>query len=74
MWKAFDELEAPGWTGPARPKMFAVQAAGCAPIVKAFGEGADRIVLFNCATGLKYPMADDSRWLDRNAPIDFDML
>ena len=54
--------------------MFAVQAAGCAPIVKAFDEGADRIVLSNCATGLKYPMADDSRWLDRNAPIDFDML
>ncbi|MET0376650.1 MAG: threonine synthase, partial [Rhizorhabdus sp.] len=35
MWKAFAELEALGWIGPERPKMFAVQAAGCAPIVKA---------------------------------------
>ncbi|MFN3819153.1 threonine synthase [Blastomonas sp.] len=158
MWKAFDELEALGWIGPKRPKMFAVQAAGCAPIVKAFDDGAehaerwenaqtvaagirvpravgdflilravrqsggralavedsaiemavqqaarqdglllcpeggatlaayhqalaaglvskvDRVVLFNCATGLKYPMADDSRTLDRHAPIDFDAL
>ena len=158
MWKAFDELEALGWIGPKRPKMFAIQAAGCAPIVKAFDDGsehaerwenaqtvaagirvpravgdflilravrasggkalavedaaiesavlqaakqdglllcpeggatlaayhqalagglvakADRVVLFNCATGLKYPMADDSRTLDRHAPIDFDAL
>ncbi|GGB52180.1 threonine synthase [Blastomonas aquatica] len=158
MWKAFDELEALGWIGPKRPKMFAIQAAGCAPIVKAFDDGtehaerwenaqtvaagirvpravgdflilravrasggkalavedaaieaavqqaarqdglllcpeggatlaayhyalsaglvsaADRVVLFNCATGLKYPMADDSRTLDRHAPIDYDAL
>ena len=39
MWKAFDELEALGFIGPKRPKMFAVQAEGCAPIVKAFDEG-----------------------------------
>jgi len=158
MWKAFDELEALGWIGPERPKMFAVQAAGCAPIVKAFDDGvehaerwenaetiaagirvpravgdflilravresggkalavgddaigravvqaakqdglllcpeggatlaayhdalaaglvgkSDRVVLFNCATGLKYPMPDDARMLDRHAPIDFDAL
>ena len=158
MWKAFDELETLGWIGPERPKMFAVQAAGCAPIVKAFDDGvehaerwenaetiaagirvpravgdflilravresggkalavgddaieravvqaakqdglllcpeggatlaayhdalaaglvgkSDRVVLFNCATGLKYPMPDDSRTLDRNAQIDFDAL
>jgi len=158
MWKAFDELEALGWIGPERPKMFAVQASGCAPIVKAFDDGVehaerwenaetiaagirvpravgdflilravresggkalavgddaiesavvhaakqdglllcpeggatlaayhdalaaglvgkgDRVVLFNCATGLKYPMPDDSRTLDRHAPIDFDAL
>lgn len=158
MWKAFDELEALGWIGPERPKMFAVQAAGCAPIVKAFDDGVehaerwenaetiaagirvpravgdflilravresggkalavgddaieravvqaakqdglllcpeggatlaayhdalaaglvgkgDRVVLFNCATGLKYPMPDDARMLDRHAPIDFDAL
>ena len=35
---------------------------------------ADRVVLFNCATGLKYPLADDSRTLDRHAPINFDAL
>lgn len=158
MWKAFDELEALGWIGPERPKMFVVQASGCAPIVKAFDDGVehaerwenaetiaagirvpravgdflilravresggralavgdaaieravvqaakqdglllcpeggatlaayhdalaaglvgkgDRVVLFNCATGLKYPMPDDSRALDRHAPIDFDAL
>lgn len=40
MWKAFDELEAIGLIGSARPRMFAVQAEGCAPIVRAFEEGA----------------------------------
>lgn len=158
MWKAFDELEALGWIGPERPKMFAVQAAGCAPIVKAFEDGvehaerwndahtvaagirvpravgdflilravresggralavtdakieeavartakldglllcpeggatlaayhdaldaglvkpSDRAVLFNCATGLKYPMPEAPQWLDRNAPVDFTQL
>jgi threonine synthase len=39
MWKAFDELEALGWIGPGRPRMFAVQASGCAPIVRAFEAG-----------------------------------
>ena len=154
MWKAFAELEALGWIGAKRPKMFAVQASGCAPIVKAFDEGVehaerwegahtiasgirvpravgdflilravresggiamavdddatlaavedcaredglllcpeggatlaayrqalarklvtkdDRVVLFNCATGLKYPMPDRARTLDRHADID----
>jgi threonine synthase len=41
MWKAFAELEALGWIGPARPKMFAVQAEGCAPIVRAFNDGSE---------------------------------
>jgi threonine synthase len=36
MWKAFDEMEALGWIGHERPKMISVQAAGCAPIVKAW--------------------------------------
>jgi len=40
MWKAFDEMEALGWIGPERPRMVAVQSAGCAPIVKAWDEGA----------------------------------
>ena len=36
MWKAFDEMEELGWIGSERPKMITVQAAGCAPIVKAW--------------------------------------
>lgn len=40
IWKAFEELEEIGWIGSERPRMVAVQAAGCAPIVKAFEEGA----------------------------------
>lgn len=39
MWKAFAELEAIGWIGSKRPRMVAVQAEGCAPIVKAYDEG-----------------------------------
>ncbi|HZD24682.1 MAG TPA: threonine synthase, partial [Alphaproteobacteria bacterium] len=39
MWKAFEELQAIGWLGPKRPRMVAVQATGCAPIVKAFEAG-----------------------------------
>jgi threonine synthase len=41
MWKAFEELEKLGWldSGAKRPKMIAIQAAGCAPIPKAFVEG-----------------------------------
>ena len=158
MWKAFAELEAIGFIGSERPKMFAVQAEGCAPIVKAFDDGVehaerwegahtlaagirvpravgdflilravresggramavaedaifeardraarldglllcpegaatlvaweiavrdgligadDEAVLFNCATGLKYPLDDTSRTLDRHAPIDFAAL
>ena len=158
MWKAFDELEALGWIGPERPRMYAVQAAGCAPIVRAFEAGeefadrwedahtvaagirvpravgdflilravresggkaiavgdpaivratedcaardglllcpeggatlaayreavrtgevdpAERVVLFNCATGLKYPLPDRSRTLAKAGPIDFAAL
>jgi threonine synthase len=158
MWKAFDELEKIGFIGSKRPKMFAVQAEGCAPMVRAFEQGlefADRwegahtiamgirvpravgdflilravresggaalavsddaiaaavrdvarddglllcpeggatlaaygraleegligrdekAVLFNCASGLKYPLEDQSRTLDRHAPIDFSTL
>jgi threonine synthase len=39
MWKAFDEMQELGWIGKQRPRMVAVQAAGCAPIVKAWDEG-----------------------------------
>jgi threonine synthase len=41
MWKAFDELEALGWIGSARPVMVCVQAEGCAPIVRAFNAGEE---------------------------------
>jgi len=42
MWKAFQELAAIGWIDGARlPRMFAVQAAGCAPVVRAFEAGAE---------------------------------
>ena len=41
MWKAFSEMEAMGWIDSKRPKMFAVQSEGCAPIVRAFNEGTE---------------------------------
>jgi threonine synthase len=41
MWKAFAELAAIGWIGPKRPRMVVVQAAGCAPMVKAWREGEE---------------------------------
>jgi len=158
MWKAFDEMEALGWIGAKRPRMVAVQAEGCAPMVRAWEQGErhatrwedahtvaagirvpqavgdflildavrasggfgiavsdeaiveavddaarrdglllcpeggatlaayrkaraerlvsedDRVLLFNCATGLKYPLPDESRSVDRNAPIDWESL
>jgi threonine synthase len=158
MWKAFAELEAIGFIGAKRPRMVAVQAEGCAPIVRAWESGAEhasrvenahtiaagirvpqaigdflilravresggfaiavpddaisraldevareeglllcpegaatyaallaaladdrvarheRVVLFNCATGLKYPLAPAGRRLDRTKPIDFSTL
>ena len=158
MWKTFAELEAIGFIGKKRPRMVAVQAAGCAPMVRAYEAGAEhaprwedahtiaagirvpqavgdflilqavresggfavavtddaiaaavaevareegflmcpegaatyaalkqgladgrigsdeRVVLFNCATGLKYPMPPVARTLDRRKPIDFASL
>lgn len=158
MWKAFDEMERLGWIGSKRPRMYAVQASGCAPIVRAFEAGEEhaerwedaatvaagirvpravgdflilravresggralavgdpailaavdeaarkdglllcpeggatlaayrqaladglvdpeeRSVLFNCATGLKYPMPPADNWLDRNGEIDLAAL
>jgi threonine synthase len=41
MWKAFEEMEALGWIGSRRPRLIAVQAAGCAPIVRAFEAGRE---------------------------------
>lgn len=158
MWKAFNELEAIGWIGSKRPRMVAVQAEGCAPIVKAFDEGTrhaepwqdastiasgirvpaavgdflildavresngfavavsdeaineahqqcastegillcpegaatlaalkqelksgriksdEQVMLFNCATGLKYPMQASHHRIDLNQPIDYDFI
>ncbi len=158
MWKAFAEMEALGWIGNKRPKMIAVQAEGCAPMVRAFEAGErhatrwqdahtiamgirvpqavgdflildavresggvamavsddaiaqavedaarkdglllcpeggatlaawrkalaeglvspeEKVVLFNCATGLKYPLADQSKALDKDGPVDFSAL
>jgi threonine synthase len=155
MWKAFAELEAIGFIGKKRPRMVAVQASGCAPMVRAYEEGvehaarwenaqtiasgirvpqaigdflilravresggfaiavpdeaisaaldeaareegfllcpegaatyaaykqsladgrvkkSEQAVLFNCATGLKYPLPQIYRTLDRHKPIDF---
>jgi threonine synthase len=60
MWKAFAEMEALGWIAPGkRPKMIAVQAEGCQPIVRAFEAGAERSVFFENAqtvsSGLRVP-------------------
>jgi threonine synthase len=158
MWKAFAELEAIGFIGAKRPRMVAVQAAGCAPMVRAFEAGSEhaprwenahtiasgirvpqaigdflilravresggfaiavedaaisaaldevareegllmcpegaatfaaykqsladgrigrheQALLFNCATGLKYPLPSVRRTLDRTKPIDFAAL
>src|SRR6266550_5854505 len=61
MWKAFDELEQLGWIGEKRPRMISVQAAGCAPIVRAFDAGERFAEEFqNAATvasGLRVPKA-----------------
>jgi len=61
MWKAFDEMEALGWIGRERPHMVAVQAAGCAPIAKAWDEGKPISDFWENATtlvaGLRVPKA-----------------
>jgi threonine synthase len=61
MWKAFDELETLGWIGRERPRMFAVQAAGCPPIVHAFKAGEKHAAEFpdanTIASGLRVPKA-----------------
>lgn len=41
MWKAFEELEALGWIGAKRPRMYAIQSTGCAPLVRAFERGVE---------------------------------
>jgi threonine synthase len=60
MWKAFEELEYLGWVKPGkRPRMIAVQASGCAPVVRAFEQGADASQMWQnastFASGLRVP-------------------
>ena len=61
MWKAFDELEAVGLIGPERPRMVAIQAAGCAPMVRAFEAGEEFAARWEgavtVATGIRVPKA-----------------
>ena len=61
MWKAFAELEAIGLIGPDRPRMFAVQAEGCAPIVRAWEQGDEFAERWEgaatVATGIRVPKA-----------------
>ena len=61
MWKAFDEMEALGWIGAKRPRMFSIQASGCAPIVRAFEAGEESAPEFpdahTVASGLRVPKA-----------------
>ena len=61
MWKAFDEMEQLGWIGSKRPRMVAVQSAGCAPIVRAFDAGESSSQFWEnastLASGLRVPKA-----------------
>ena len=61
MWKAFEEMEALGWIAPGakRPKMYALQSSGCAPMVRAYDQGAAASTFFEgastFASGLRVP-------------------
>ncbi len=59
MWKAFEEMEALGWVSGTRPRMFALQSSGCAPMATAYAEGKDVSTFFEhaatFAAGLRVP-------------------
>ncbi|MGY8771196.1 MAG: threonine synthase [Pirellulales bacterium] len=61
MWKAFQELKEIGWITDPLPRMVAVQATGCAPIVKAFDAGEEHAPLWEnahtVASGIRVPAA-----------------
>jgi len=61
MWKAFAEMAELGWIGPERPRMVCVQAAGCAPMVRAFEAGLEKAAMWEnavtMASGLRVPRA-----------------
>jgi threonine synthase len=69
MWKAFDELQAAGWIGAERPKLYSVQAEGCAPVVRAFETGRDAAEPWQNAStaawGLRVPSALGDRLMLR---------
>ncbi len=59
MWKAFEEMEQLGWVTGKRPRMYALQAAGCAPVARAYAEGKPASEFYNnaetFASGLRVP-------------------
>ncbi len=59
MWKAFDEMQEMGWIKERRPRMFAIQSHGCAPLVRAYGESAESAAEWpephTIASGLSIP-------------------
>ena len=61
MWKAFHELESLGWFAGKKPRMVAVQATGCAPIVRAYEQGTEHAALWSdahtVAAGIRVPAA-----------------
>ena len=69
MWKAFAELEELGWIGKKRPRMVSVQAAGCAPVVRAVEQGADQAApwenAWTIAAGLRVPVVFADRLILR---------
>jgi threonine synthase len=69
MWKAFDEMQRLGWIGSERPRMYAVQSEGCAPIVRAYDQGLDKAPEWEnpqtAAWGLRVPRAIGDRLMLR---------
>ena len=69
MWKAFDEMQRLGWIGAERPRLYSVQSAGCAPIVRAFAQQLDRAPEWEhpqtSAWGLRVPRAVGDRLMLR---------
>jgi threonine synthase len=59
MWKAFEELRQAGWVEGQAPRMYTVQASGCAPIVRAFDQGQEAAAPWEdpvtVAAGLRVP-------------------
>ena len=59
MWKAFEEMRTMGWTEGPPPRLVSVQPSGCAPVVRAFEQGAERMVAWEdartAALGLRVP-------------------